>query len=208
MKKIKKYYPLIVGLVLLISVAAYGTRAYFSDSTSQEAGIELTLGNVEISSDSGSWIYEPEIATSNYNNQLLVNKEVINTQSNTKVDIGKQIKVTNVRPGDSFSRIFTFKNEGSLAANLIIDNSDILDKKNGPFEIGFGVRNDSKKILKDEPIFLAADSDVEIEMTISISTDDTHNDKYNLPTDKDILNLMTDNIAVKLIQADATATAE
>lgn len=116
MKKIKKYYPLIVGLVLLVSVAAYGTRAYFSDSTSQEAGIELQLGNIHVTGTSESWKY---ISTDKDINSDLRTED---DQEVTNDDLGKNIKLKHVRPGDSFEKTFIFKNEGSLTQVLSFEN--------------------------------------------------------------------------------------
>src|SRR5690606_13237797 len=107
MKNIKKYYPLIVGLVLLISVAAYGTRAYFSDSTSQEAGIELKLGNVVIKGKSSNWIYNAK----NANDNQLKDKD---GESLTGTEFSNEETFTNVKPGDSFTKTFTFTNESTL----------------------------------------------------------------------------------------------
>lgn len=117
MKNIKKFYPLIVGLVLLISVAAYGTRAYFSDSTSEDAGIDLTLGNVDITARSGDWIYIPDVE----NEQLTASGttsigETIKDKNNfgKEDNIAKDVVLKNARPGDAFKKTFTFENTGSL----------------------------------------------------------------------------------------------
>src|SRR5690606_16398859 len=100
MKNIKKYYPLIVGLVLLISVAAYGTRAYFTDSTKEDAGIDLILGDVDITTDTTqNWMYVP-IGEKNEN--LKNNENEIGTSN----ELGDKVLLTDARPGDSFSKIF------------------------------------------------------------------------------------------------------
>ena len=124
MKIIKKYYPLIVGLVLLISVAAYGTRAYFSDSTSQEAGIELTLGNVHVTGSSNEWFYNIEQGD-HINHDLSVEGKAEKDDTKSKIDVkavneklDKFVDIKNARPGDSFKKTFTFTNKGTLSQNL------------------------------------------------------------------------------------------
>lgn len=109
MKKIKKYFPLFIGLVLLLSVAAYGTRAYFSDSTTEQAGIELTLGTVDIEGTTKNWQYN-QFGENENNGKLVVNDK---TQL-ASADLGKEANIKNARPGDSFSKEFTFTNMGSL----------------------------------------------------------------------------------------------
>lgn len=58
--KKRKKLPLLLGALLLISLVAYGTRAYFSDSATEQAGIKLELGNVKIESVSTGWEYNKE----------------------------------------------------------------------------------------------------------------------------------------------------
>ena len=49
--KKKKQLPLLLLALLFITTAAYGTRAYFTDQAEQKAGIELTLGNLDIENE-------------------------------------------------------------------------------------------------------------------------------------------------------------
>lgn len=133
MKNIKKYYPLIVGLVLLLSVAAYGTRAYFSDSTREDAGIELQLGSVDIYSESRSWEYTPINKTSN--KELLVKKGGIFVSPENFNDLKlEQTEIKNVLPGDSFSKVFTFENKSSLETQIKF-NEEFTDKSNDRYAV-------------------------------------------------------------------------
>lgn len=210
MKNIKKYYPLIVGLVLLISVAAYGTRAYFSDSTSEDVGIELTLGNIEIKSDSFEWKYKN--FDEGFNNQIKVTNE-----NNMNVPVGeklsKKAKIKNVKPGDSFSKVFTFTNNSSLKSVFtILDSVD--SGKTVPFEVSYQVYqivNDKEigpvnmvDITSQQGVYpLEGDESVKVEMTIKVDTSESVND-YNLKESLDkqnVLNLFDETISVKLEQA-------
>lgn len=122
MNKIKKLYPLIVGVVLLVSVAAYGTRAYFSDSTTEQVGIDLEMGSVRVEDTSNNWSYTSETVEKNLN---LLNK-------NESLDVNpleKDVRLTNVRPGDSFEKTFTFTNTGSLDQIVTFGYVDAGDKE-------------------------------------------------------------------------------
>lgn len=110
----RKKLPLLLGALLIISVAAYGTRAYFSDSAQMQGNIELELGDVKIISEAGEWTPAPMDASKN------TDKEVnVNLDSSVIIDgelSGKEY--TNVRPGDSFTRVYTITNTGSLDVNV------------------------------------------------------------------------------------------
>ena len=57
--KKKKQLPLLLLALLFITTAAYGTRAYFTDQATQNAGIKLTLGNLSIDpADRGRYYLE------------------------------------------------------------------------------------------------------------------------------------------------------
>lgn len=133
MKNIKKFYPLIVGLVLLISVAAYGTRAYFSDSTKQDSGIKLQLGSVDISSSSEQWIYKPTSGRSN--EELLVKQDGVFVRTTNFNDLKlEQTEIKNVLPGDSFSKVFTFENKSTLETQIKF-NEEFTEKGNDRYAI-------------------------------------------------------------------------
>ena len=220
MKKIKNFYPLIVGVVLLVSVAAYGTRAYFSDSTEEQANIKLTLGNVEVKSESSEWKYEPNESASIYNDQLQIegNEEITNTE-----ELGESVSIKNVRPGDSFSKTFTITNNGTLDATVEI-NQDItseLPEAYKPYVVTLKLKNSSEAyeeyVGEDIPnaipanvAVLLAGEKAELELVVSApeAISDDYNRKINTNISEGILNeevtldLMNKFIKIKLNQAD------
>lgn len=108
----KKSLPLLLLALLMISVGAYGTRAYFSDSATQKGDIQIELGNVKVEFTSEKWMY-----TGN-NPDIKANEKKIST--NSPIDLRSIVK--NARPGDTFTRKFTLKNSGSLAQKVVITN--------------------------------------------------------------------------------------
>lgn len=207
MKNIKKFYPLIVGLVLLISVAAYGTRAYFSDSTKEDAGIDLVLGNVKIGSEGLSWAYKAEIG--NENNELKNNDKKVVTPN----DMGNQINITDARPGDTFEKVFEFTNTGSLEQLVKFDASDM--NKSSIFEVKWNEIDDTKnEIVLDETkeIKLSPRDKISLKMTVSVnlnSHEEQHgNDSVNTDKVTNLGTLVKESIEVKAVQTNATAAAE
>ncbi|MBM6614325.1 hypothetical protein JTF06_05415 [Desemzia sp. RIT804] len=212
MKKIKKYFPLIIGLVLLLSVAAYGTRAYFTDSTKEEAGIKLTLGHIDIQSETKDWIYENYDGKDN-NNQIKVKNEKGETVPVGKT-LSKTVSITNVKPGDSFSKTFTFTNKSSLKS-VFTFTEDILRSATDPFEISYKINgkdqsgNEHDVSLEDitnnqNSYSLDGNESVDVVMTLKVATSSGVND-FNFKSDSlnksNIIDLMTNSITVMLEQA-------
>lgn len=163
MKNIKKIYPLIVGLVLLISVAAYGTRAYFSDSTKEDANIKLTLGNVDINGASKEWQYTPDVE----NKQLTVKGA---NSDGTPIDkkapikdemLAKEVTIENARPGDSFKKKFTFTNVGSLDQTVKFSTEN---KSKGLFMIEW----ENNNFDENNAITLEPTDEVSVTMVVTI----------------------------------------
>ncbi|WP_277631232.1 SipW-dependent-type signal peptide-containing protein [Atopococcus tabaci] len=59
--------PLILAALLTLALVAYGTFACFTDTATQNAGLQLTLGNVDIKTNPTKWKYE---SVTEANNQL------------------------------------------------------------------------------------------------------------------------------------------
>lgn len=214
MKKTKKYFPLVVGCIILLSVVAYGTRAWFTDSASEEAGIELTLGNVEITSEADSWKYEPE--NTEYNKQLIVSDKTLDAQESS---LGETVKIKNARPGDSFSKVFTFKNIGSLASKVAI-NHDMTSDIPAPFSATFEVTEISKTLSNykgetvpetvspDNGVILKGNEEAKIELVLTVDTNTENEFNYQKEaesqqfSEQTVLNLFDKAITVELIQAD------
>lgn len=115
----KKSLPLLLLALLMISVGAYGTRAYFSDSKEQTGDIQIELGSVNVEFTSEKWIY-----TGN-NPDIEVNKAKI--APNSQIEL--KSTVNNARPGDTFTRKFTLKNTGTLTQKVVIQNTFNTDDK-------------------------------------------------------------------------------
>lgn len=49
--------PLILAALLTLALVVYGTFAYFTDTATQNAGLQLTLGNVDIKTNPTKWKY-------------------------------------------------------------------------------------------------------------------------------------------------------
>lgn len=212
MKNIKKFYPLIVGLVLLISVAAYGTRAYFSDSTSEEANIKLTLGRIDIESNPTVWGYKPETKE----NTQLKNAEGKKITTN---NLTEKLEVENVRPGDAFIKEFTFTNNSNLDAKVSI-KQNITAAQNGIFDVSLiskevkgGVFSENKELVnKDVPqefngenIVLKGNEEATVTLKVSVRTDltDEQEKNFNLTDKKVVLDLLEKNMEVELVQDNA-----
>lgn len=200
MKKIKKYYPLIVGLVLLISVAAYGTRAYFTDSTKQEAGIDLQLGTIDVTATGNNWQYVS--IGENENNQLkLAGKKEFDSKN-----LGKDIALTDARPGDKFERVFNFKNTGTLDQVLTFDSSD---KTIGIFQVSWELSEN----FNTKSITLNANEEkvVTAKMIITVTTEENYQfeakDSANSTTKtNDINKLVEQTVDFKAAQTNDLAS--
>ncbi|MFL2100880.1 hypothetical protein [Desemzia sp. FAM 23989] len=193
MKKIKKYFPLIIGLLLLLSVAAYGTRAYFSDSTSQEAGIELTLGDVDVEGTPGTWKYN-QFNTEEHNDKIVI----VGAETEPDfADLGTEVTIKNARPGDSFSKVFTFKNTGTLDQKLAFTTTN--NNKDSIFDVTWNGTSD--EVVKPG-------NSVQVEMIVTVSIDGNHQhgvtDSANTSDLKSTLNkLVSETVEVNAVQTNA-----
>lgn len=192
--------PLLLGILLLISAAAYGTRAYFTDSATEQANIKLNLGTLSIKSNSENW---------NYNN---ADKDQVSAVKDGN-------SYSNVSSGDTFTKHFSFKNEGSLNAyvkitqNLIqlSDKKDIEQKlkdkiyayKDTTFtylkepykiEIKFADPDDYKYFVENKTLVLSKDQTFAFDATISL--DDKNYNKDDL-SGKELLDLMETSIMLE-----------
>ncbi len=205
MKNIKKFYPLIVGLVLLISVAAYGTRAYFSDSTDVDADIELTLGDVYVTTDTTKdWMYVPigekNTDLKNYGNKI-----------GNPNELGDKVRLTDARPGDSFSKVFVFSNTGSLKQKV---NFLPTNKSKDIFDIKWEkINNDTEEVVgeltENDSFELEAKGTMSLKMTVSVTLDKVNAEEHNVKDSAnssekttDLNKLMTETINVTAVQTN------
>lgn len=205
----KNKLPLLLGILLLISAAAYGTRAYFTDSATEQAGIELKLGNVAVKSESSDW---------KYNREGEGEKAIL--YETTDLDGNKKVSYTNVSPGDTFTKNFIFKNTGSLAAKIKLSEQDIVNQQ----DVNSSISKDkvysyaegpySIKITSNEMKFtdlisgtkLESDGILDIQMEISLNPklDNKYNDNGKDEDKKDLsqvaLDLLENKVTVELME--------
>ena len=106
-KRMRKL-PVLLGALLMISIMAYGTRAYFTDSAKTDSNIQLELGNVAVGITDSGWKKE-------------------NSESN-KSKLGENKEITNfnkVKPGDKFKNTVTIKNNGTLKQKVDITFKEV-----------------------------------------------------------------------------------
>lgn len=205
----RKKLPLLLGALLIISVAAYGTRAYFSDSATQQADIQLSLGNLDIESVDSKWIYTPE--NDNVNSALLAGGSPVTIN----MDITPDAKnITNVQPGDQFERIFKFKNEGSLEQVVTVNNT-VSSVESSIFKVDFKrIEANEDASTNENTAKIKKDGFVRYKMIISVKTDNDFNDSHNTKVAKSIENdtifsaLSNDKNAETLLENAITVTAK
>lgn len=204
----RKKLPLLLGALLIISVAAYGTRAYFSDSATQQADIKLELGNLDIESVDSDWYYTPE--GGNINSVLFAGVDTV--ENKMKIEASNDIK--NVQPGDQFTRNFTFKNEGSLVQNVTVNNvlnNDVNSIFNATF---IRVESDGTDSSDQGTVTLNPTDSVNYKMVISVKTDSSFNPTHNrvgndAAEGKHILNAISnDDVTTSIIKSVVEVTAE
>ncbi|EDP67425.1 hypothetical protein CAT7_01260 [Carnobacterium sp. AT7] len=205
-----KKLPILLGTLLIISVAAYGTRAFFSNSADIQGDIQLSLGDVKISTENTTdWKYEPIATTTS---KLDVNDKLgANVASDGSIaDAGN---ITNVRPGDSFTKTYIIENTGSLdtkvnlkLANIPVPLSSVKNDVNysdGPFTIkihdleeNFNLEGKKDGIVDKK------------EFTVTITVDPTVADSYNpshkefLPGNKTTVNYLKNVFSVNAVQTN------
>ncbi|MDE1548350.1 hypothetical protein [Jeotgalibaca caeni] len=175
----KKSLPLLLLALLMISVGAYGTRAYFSDSAVEKADIKLVLGDLDIESTSDKvWTYSG------------VNKTIGTNGKTFDETASKEIKY--VQPGDVFKREFTFENTGTL--HQIVSTKNTIKKLGDEL---FTV-NLTGELVDHKSIELAPLTSTTV--TVELIVNNLENE-YNTKQDTDgIIDLLGESIAVDAVQ--------
>ncbi|MER2002350.1 MAG: hypothetical protein ABS862_06980 [Carnobacterium inhibens] len=200
----RKKLPLLLGALLIISVAAYGTRAYFSDSAQMQGNIQLSLGDVDISTDgTTSWIYKPLQVTGT----SLDKNDSLGATVESDGSIKNAENITSVRPGDSFTRTYSIKNNGSLDVKVKLTSKEALGQ----------LSNYSDKVLPDDGAFtttitglkdefpLKSKESKTFDVTITVKT--TVGDSFNTGSNKyEIGNKTAVNYLEKAININAEQT--
>lgn len=203
-----KKLPILLGTLLIISVAAYGTRAYFSDSASQQADIKLELGNIDINSVEKDWFYTPERGIAN---SVLMGKTT-GVVSGMEITKQEALNITNVQPGDQFTRIFTFENVGTLEQKVTVDNT-VLSDPSSIFDVKLEQVDNSGNVVGKEITTIKNNEFLNYKMTISVKTEDsfdaTHNQKNGkVLTGSPIFNALADDkVTTDIIENAVNVTA-
>ncbi|MEK4947740.1 hypothetical protein [Carnobacterium sp. FSL W8-0810] len=209
----RKKLPLLLGALLIISVAAYGTRAYFSDSAKQQANIELELGDVEISTDkTKEWKYTPLETGINLDATEAKNKKLGKSKQDANV------VYTNVRPGDSFTREYVIENTGSLDVKVGLEYSGQLVQSPLPIKLEGAEINVSNIKVEDTP-FLISISGLQTNFTlkpkgtekytVTITVDEQANNDFNINNkksadlDKFTSDFLEETLSIKAVQTNA-----
>lgn len=173
----RKKLPLLLGALLIVSMAAYGTRAYFSDSAEQQADIKLTLGNLDINPvDEKGWKYVP--LGGKENSALTEIFENEKPKNNTELTETYAADIKYVQPGDQFERIFVFENIGELAQKVKVTNG-VVDE--GIFDVSFQQVDSptGNNPREAEETTIQKDDKVYYKMNIAVKTGDGINEQYN-----------------------------
>lgn len=213
----RKKLPLLLGALLIISVAAYGTRAYFSDSTKQQANIELELGDVEISTDKTSdWKYTPLKIGNNLDAANAVNEQ-LDPSIKSGGNIVKDTKVTNVRPGDSFTRKYVIENTGSLDVKVGLEYSGKIYPTEKPLKLDEINVNQNGIKIEGTPFLISIEGlrtnftlepKEQEEYVVTITVDENANNDFNSNNKKPDLGTVTSEffnevLKIKTVQTNA-----
>ncbi len=213
-----KKLPILLGTLLIISVAAYGTRAYFSDSASQQANIELTLGDVEISTDkTKEWKYTPLLTGNNLDTAKAKNTKLGKTKSDDTM------VYTNVRPGDSFTREYVIENTGSLDLKVELEYSGQFSDTVLPLKsVGAEISKTNVKV-KGTPFLISVNGlltnftlkpKATEKYTVTITVDEEANNDFNLNNkktndlDKFTSDFVKETLNIKAVQMNAKEMTE
>lgn len=158
----KKSLPLLLLALLMISVGAYGTRAYFSDSAEQNGDIKLVLGELSVSFDAKEWKYTGD----SEDIKIVGHKDKI-TQGTT---------VENVKPGDRFTREITLRNDGDLNQKVVVTN--LFDTSDTRYDLSIesnylsSVKIKNPKLNESSPVlYLKPNEEVKATITVEIPTE-------------------------------------
>lgn len=100
----KRIMALILGAALTTGMGGYGTYAYFTDHQEVKDNVEIVFGKLDVEAD--------------WNKDGIYEWASISDVSESK--IGEK-DITNVKPGDKFTREIKVKNTGTLKGDLEIN---------------------------------------------------------------------------------------
>lgn len=186
-KNNKKMLPLLLLALFMISIGAYGTRAYFTDNTSQKGDIKITMGHLDIENgETETWEYSGE-------NLLLKGKDI------------NFHEVQYVQPGDTFTKSFNFENTGNLYQTVTIKTDFIEEIENSPFELELNIIGNDENNMT---VTLAPEEKVTAVLSIEVPKDLPG--KHNESTSYNVENyeMFTLDLIEKNVIAEASQTNE
>ncbi|WP_034549616.1 TasA family protein [Carnobacterium funditum] len=178
----KKKLSLLLGVILLMAGTAYGTWALFGDTKEANVGIDLKLGNLEITSIENEWVYSSSTAEGNKENS-------------------KQINLNNISPGDTFTKKYKVENTGSLPTTIKVSNNNEYSPEKSAYKIAIESISDN---FDSNGTKLFKDATTEFKMVVKVPED--LGNEYNITgkekenEDGAILKYMEKNIVVEATQ--------
>ena len=121
----KKIASLVLSAAILIGAAGFGAYSWFKSTATLDPNLIIQTGTLAITPQ-GESDWEVQSVTNN-NEDLKTEVTDVNVSNNFE----------NVRPGDSFTKIVTFKNTGTLKERVKFEiNKEIInDKYKGLFDV-------------------------------------------------------------------------
>lgn len=202
----KKQLPLLLLALLLITTAAYGTKAYFTDSASQKGDVSLTLGKLAVANKTtGNWKYAIDTTVSSKNNNLKAGATAIALSASAEQEISDATDINNMQPGDVFSRIFNFENTGTLDQLVSLEMPNTVKNASTIFDIKYQIRTSGQSEFGSASTELPTDvrllpgESIEIKVIISLTDDST---KYANQKNTDISLDFTNDMILTAKQAN------
>lgn len=162
MKK-NKTIAFMLAATLLVGGTFLGTKAWFTDSAEASNDLIITMGNVDLLVEEGPWVNE------NKNTEADQSK---NSQGNIFMD---------VKPGDSFRKKVTIKNNGSLKQVVNVTESHI--QKGYPDILLVG-QDIGAKIGKDKTLNPGEKIEAQIHVLVTGDKDQKFNEAGSINNEK------------------------
>ncbi len=152
--KRKQIAALALSFVLTTGAAVLGTYSYFTAKDTTKNNISVGLGDVKIEKGDGTWQYKSDSADIK------------------EMDLTKDLKAFNLRPGDKFEKVMTVKYTGSLTSNIKITKP--ADKNDIPFTLTIKGQNGVSVDPEGENIWIlknvAPNTDISFIATFEVPT--------------------------------------
>lgn len=120
----KRIIALLMAAAITTGVGGFGTYAYFTSAAEVNSNVNIAMGTLDVNAQ---WGQEPG------QNPIWAVKSA-GDEANLE-GAGDDLDFTNVKPGDVFYRDVTVSNDGTLAADTVIEAMDAFNTDG--FEIDF-----------------------------------------------------------------------